>query len=632
MRSTNFPTLFALITGASCVNFPFESTQLQDSDVGSFSAIAFGDKTTPTFANSTCKTGPGNVGWPLDDEWSKLNSSLNGALLKPAPPAIVCYPGPLQNTNQCNYLLQNASSTRFYINDPVTVLTDWPEGNTCLPTANSTGSSCTQGGFPTYVVNATTVRHIQIAVNFARNKGIRLIIKNTGHDFVGRSAGAGSISVWTHYLKSFEYLPDFTAGEYRGRAARVGSGLEAWELYNYMDINNMTVVVPGGSTVGAYGGWTAGGGHTILASYHGLGADQPLSIQVVTADGRFVTADMYQNTDLFYALRGGGPGSYGIVTSMIVKAYPAVEVIQSVIGFSGGNLTKPAPPLPGQPGDTANIQNLTGFWNGVYQFYLFGKTIVDNGGTTYNYIAPLGNNTYSFTTTIQLPGLTPQQAQALLQPLFDTLNKIGIAVNNSEPIVSPAWGAAQQGEGDSPGEQRFATRLFPRANWENTTTFLSTMGAIQSNVEAGYIFHGIHLKPTEAIGGYPGNTSVNPAFRTAIMHADIFDYVSITGLTPEQITSTHTRLETYVNLIRAATPGSGAYVNECDLQEPNFQQSFWGDKYAGLLKIKQQRDPWDLFWSPATVGSEGWEVKTVTGLPTQNGPLCRVPNYTTYNG
>jgi FAD/FMN-containing dehydrogenase len=116
--------------------------------------------------------------------------------------------------------------------------------------------------------------------------------------------------VWTHYLKSFEFLPDFKQGEYHGPAARVGAGLEAWELYAYMDEYNMTIVVPGGSTVGAYGGWIAGGGHSTLASIYGLGSDQALSVQVVTADGKFLTASPDENDDLFYALRGGGPGMF----------------------------------------------------------------------------------------------------------------------------------------------------------------------------------------------------------------------------------------------------------------------------------------------------------------------------------
>lgn len=137
---------------------------------------------------------------------------------------------------------------------------------------------------------------------------LTIACRNTGHDFNGRSTGAGSLSIWTHHLKSFEFLPEYNQGEYSDTAARVSAGLEAWEMYQYMDKYNMTLVSPGGSTVGPYGGWMAGGGHSTIGSIYGLGSDQPLSLQVVTADGRFVTADPDTNEDLYYALRGGGPG------------------------------------------------------------------------------------------------------------------------------------------------------------------------------------------------------------------------------------------------------------------------------------------------------------------------------------
>lgn len=112
--------------------------------------------------------------------------------------------------------------------------------------------------------------------------------------------------MWTHYLKGFEFLKEYTMGEYKGPAARIGAALEAWEGANAMVAQNVTVVVPLDQSVGYGGGWQLGGGHGPLTSYRGLGADQILSLNVVTADGRFVTADLNQNTDLFFALRGGG--------------------------------------------------------------------------------------------------------------------------------------------------------------------------------------------------------------------------------------------------------------------------------------------------------------------------------------
>lgn len=132
--------------------------------------------------------------------------------------------------------------------------------------------------------------------------------RNTGHDFVAKSTGRGALSVWTHFLKGIEFLADYRTGEYSGAAARIGAGVEAWETHNAMADagGNVTVVTSLDPTVGNGGGWALGGGHGPLTSLRGLGADQVLSLNVVTADGRFVTADLDQNQDLFFALRGGG--------------------------------------------------------------------------------------------------------------------------------------------------------------------------------------------------------------------------------------------------------------------------------------------------------------------------------------
>lgn len=142
--------------------------------------------------------------------------------------------------------------------------------------------------------------------------------RNTGHDFGGRSVGAGSLSIWTHNLKSFEFLPEYTMGRYTGMAVRYGAGLETWELFNHMAENNISVPAAGGRTVGANGGWFASGGHGNLASFYGLGCDQALEIHAVTADGRFVVASPEENEDLFYALRGGGGSVFSVLDSLNV--------------------------------------------------------------------------------------------------------------------------------------------------------------------------------------------------------------------------------------------------------------------------------------------------------------------------
>lgn len=77
----------------------------------------------------------------------------------------------------------------------------------------------------------SNVAQIQLAVNFARNTGIRLVVRNTGHDFNGKSTGAGALGVWTHHLKDIDYIKDYQIGGYQGPAVKMGAGVQAFEVY-----------------------------------------------------------------------------------------------------------------------------------------------------------------------------------------------------------------------------------------------------------------------------------------------------------------------------------------------------------------------------------------------------------------
>lgn len=172
-----FLSLLSLASTAICTNFDWEKVQLQVNETLTYPDVAFSNTSGPnsTYTGPKCKIGPGDEGWPTVDEWAKFNTTLGGVLLKPRPPAAVCYPGQEFSAATCN-IVTSTNRTRYFVNDPVSVLTDWTTGSTCVAVQNS-NRTCTQGGFPVYVVNATTVRHIQLAVNFARNRNLRLVIK-----------------------------------------------------------------------------------------------------------------------------------------------------------------------------------------------------------------------------------------------------------------------------------------------------------------------------------------------------------------------------------------------------------------------------------------------------------------------
>ena len=279
--------------------------------------------------------------------------------------------------------------------------------------------------------------------------------------------------------------------------------------------------------------------------------------------------------------------------------------------------------------DTDSISDIDTFWKAVGLYYRFCAKILDAGGYGFSYIRPGSDrSSYSFTTSSQFPGLTPAEVREFMQPLFDELGRIGVNRTNPATPSSRPFGSPRGGGGDQPINTRYRSRLLPRENWEDDVLWRRTMAAIREAVESGFdndfYFHGTLTSPTEEVAGWPGaDSAVNPAWRNNRMHAMLMD-LQPPGLTAEQAQDRDITMQTYMQLLRDVSPGAGSYMNEGDPGEPNWQQAFYGANYDKLLGIKKKYDPWNLFWAPTTVGSEGWAVRPVDGYPnSQNGRLCR---------
>lgn len=272
---------------------------------------------------------------------------------------------------------------------------------------------------------------------------------------------------------------------------------------------------------------------------------------------------------------------------------------------------------PLQFGTNDNV-SAEAFWRAVDAYHWYGAYITEAGGTSYNYVTNTGDGSFSFTADNELPNLSEQQIVDFLAPLWESIREEGIELRDISVNPTSNWARSTNGgEGDMPGNQRFGSRLFPKASWADEEAFARMMGAIRGVVEGGYTFHGIFMNPAAEVAGWPGEESgLNPVFRDTYMHADIFFAGDIRKDEP---------YETLMRRLREATPGGGAYVNESDVEEPDFQWSFWGENYERLYRVKRERDPWGVFWAPSTVGSEGWRVESEAGgLVSQDGPLCRV--------
>lgn len=129
-----------------------------------------------------CKAIPGTQAWPNAAEWDALNRTVAGRLLHPSPPAAVCHPSqPSYNQAVCKSTDWTDATT--YANDPLGIICPNWSNDSCLPQPQY---PCSGKGFPVYVINATSSKHIAAGVNFARQHDVRLNIKGSGHDYLGR--------------------------------------------------------------------------------------------------------------------------------------------------------------------------------------------------------------------------------------------------------------------------------------------------------------------------------------------------------------------------------------------------------------------------------------------------------------
>ena len=131
-----------------------------------------------------CKASLGSHDWPSISTWATLNHTLSGRLLKPSPPGAVCHPKqPTYNKTVCPALQKEWMSIFFHQDNPISSAWNNYNNDSCLPEA---GTPCSDEGYPVYVVNATSSAHVQAAVKFAGKHNVRLVVKGTGHDYLGR--------------------------------------------------------------------------------------------------------------------------------------------------------------------------------------------------------------------------------------------------------------------------------------------------------------------------------------------------------------------------------------------------------------------------------------------------------------
>lgn len=141
--------------------------------------------------------------------WQAFNASISGYLIATYPSASVCHTAH-HNEELCTIAQQNWANSSWRTNQAgaySAIL--WELGGDQCSINTTIDAPCGQGRVAQYSVEAHSEKDVQAAVKFTNQHGLYLVVKNTGHDHLGRSSGAGTFAIWTHNMKGREWHDSF---------------------------------------------------------------------------------------------------------------------------------------------------------------------------------------------------------------------------------------------------------------------------------------------------------------------------------------------------------------------------------------------------------------------------------------
>ncbi|MDR5866149.1 FAD-binding oxidoreductase [Halomonas koreensis] len=177
---------------------------------------------------------------------------------------------------------------------------------------------------PAAIVRCAGVADVMAAVGFAREADLPVAVRGGGHGVTGSAVGEGSLVVDLSAMQSVHVDPE-------RRTARAEGGA-TWGGFDH-ETQAFGLATTGGIVPSTgIAGLTLGGGIGYLNRKYGLACDNLLSADVVTAEGKLVTASADEHPDLFWGLRGGG-GNFGVVTSLEYRLHPVGPVLAGELVF-----------------------------------------------------------------------------------------------------------------------------------------------------------------------------------------------------------------------------------------------------------------------------------------------------------
>jgi FAD/FMN-containing dehydrogenase len=563
---------------------------------------------------------PADRAWPSAARWDELKQRVRGQLVIPQPLAAACEAAP--DSTAC-FALPAALRNPYYIGDQPggTQSSGWLDAWTAQQSA--------------YAVAAHEPADVVAAVNFAREHNLRLVVKGGGHSYQGTSNAPDSLLVWTRAMNAISLHDGFVpaglgSAQAPVPAVSVGAGCIWMDVYDAVTTRGGRYVQGGGCTTVGVAGLVQSGGFGSFSKGFGTAAANLIEAEVVTADGRLRIVNAHQDPDLFWAIKGGGGGSLGVVTRLTLRTHDLPATFAAVIGT-----------IQAKSDDA--FRRLIAHFMGFYAEALMNP----NWGEQVTFHS---DNRLEFSMLGQ--GLAQAEAAAVWAPFRQWVAAAPQYYSGVGPLI---FAMPARGFWDAPAQKHNgAMKLDDRADaipnrgwwtgdsgqvgafWHAYDSIWMPESLLQpaerdrlagalfdASRHATFALHfnkGLAGAPPEALARVR-DTATNPevthAFALAIVAAaGPAAYPGLPGAGPDLVDGRKNaaRVAAAASALRVVAPVAGSYLSESNYFNADWRNAYWGPNYPRLRAVKARYDPDGLFTVHHGVGSDAWSADGFTRL------------------
>jgi len=561
---------------------------------------------------------PTDPDWPSATQWQELRDAVDGNLFAVEALLAPCAVSPVAAA--CLAVMNNLHNP-FYLGDQPggTQVSGWLDA--WRPAASA------------FAIKAASSADVVAGVNFAREHQLRLVVKGAGHSYQGTSNAADSLLIWMRGMDEVtlhdSFVPQGCEGHIAPAHAVTAQAGAVWiDLYHAVTSQGGRYVQGGGCTDVGVAGLIQSGGFGSFSKGFGTAASSLLEAEIVTADGQVRTVNACQDPDLFWALKGGGGGSWGVVTRLTLRTHELPKAfgaawctIKAVDDEAYGHLAR----------------RFMDFYAESLCNPHWGEQVT---------FAP--DNTFKISMVCH--GLDKAQVQQVWAPFFDwvqasphdftVVHALGSWAGdarhwwdidgNDSMIPDKRPGAPRhhgwwQGDQDQVGAWLhgyeslwLSARLLEPAQRSRLVDAL-----VESSRHKKLDLHfnkGLAGASAEAIERSRA-TATNPAVCDAFALVIIADgeAAAYPGLarTPPDLAAAHRNarnIDLAAAVLRRIAPRAGSYVSESNYFNEDWKREFWGENAARLESVKARFDPDGLFFVHHGVGSDAWSPDGFTRL------------------